>query len=51
MYRNHSDIISVEGISVDAGSLWAYNQETDMLILVDEDQHATHPLTDSFELE
>ena len=38
-YRNKKDLISFEGIHVDAGSLWERNGE--LMTLVDEDQHVT----------
>jgi len=42
LYRNKVDVISVEHIQVDAGSLWKLRQQT--LFLVDDDQQATHKL-------
>ncbi len=48
-YRNHSDITSIEGILVDAQSLWKYDPKQDLLILEDADQYCTTPLTDMFE--
>ena len=38
-YRNKKDLISFEGIHVDAGSLWERNGE--LMTLVDEDQYVT----------
>lgn len=49
MYRNKIDITSIEGIEVDAGSLWVFKKGT--LVLEDIDQYATHLLTDEFEQE
>lgn len=49
MYRNVTDLTSIEGIEVDAGSLWKLKNE--ILVLVDDDQYATHLLTDDFEKE
>lgn len=46
MYRNVIDVTSIEGIEVDAGSLWKL--ENDLLVLEDDDQYATHLLTDDF---
>ena len=43
-YRNKEDLISLEGIEVEAGSLWKLNQKLDVLELVDEDQYVTAPL-------
>tara|TARA_R110002111_G_scaffold203827_1_gene268662 strand:- start:1883 stop:2068 length:186 start_codon:yes stop_codon:yes gene_type:complete len=45
-YRNKVDLVSSEGISVDAGSLWVF--KNDLLVLVDDDQYATHKLTNDF---
>ena len=49
MYRNTIDITSIEGIEVDAGSLW--DLKDGILILVDDDQLVTHQLTEDFEIE
>jgi hypothetical protein len=38
-YRNKTDLISFEGIHVDADSLW--ERKGELMILVDEDQHVT----------
>ena len=46
MYRNSIDVISIEGIQVDAGSLWKL--QNNLLILEDDDQYATHLLTVEF---
>ncbi|WZL88327.1 hypothetical protein VS868_12040 [Salinimicrobium sp. 3283s] len=43
-YRNNSDLESREGIEVEAGSLWKLDPKTNDLILVDDDQYASHPL-------
>jgi len=48
MYRNSVDITSIEGIEVDAGSLWYLVDG--YFILDDQDQHVTHAKTDSFYL-
>lgn len=45
-YRNKQDLVSTEGIFVDAGSLWVL--KNNLLVLVDDDQYATHKLTDVF---
>jgi hypothetical protein len=45
-YRNTCDVISIEGIEVDASSLWVF--KNDQLVLVDDDQFVTHQLTDEF---
>ena len=44
-YRNTIDIISEEGIFVEADSLWCRDGE--ILILVDDDQYATFPYSES----
>ena len=38
-YRNEIDLISHEGVEVDAGSLWLKKGE--LMILVDEDEYVT----------
>ncbi len=55
-YRNITDVISIEGIEVDAGSLWilspaksALNPEKQLLVLDDEDQYVCALLTEDFE--
>lgn len=48
-YRNTIDITSNEGVDIDAGSLWKL--QDDELILIDDDQHVTSPLTEDFKLE
>lgn len=45
-YRNLVDVTSIEGIEVDAGSLW--KKEKGQLVLVDKDQFATHKQTKDF---
>ncbi len=47
-YRNKTDLISIEGIEVDEGSLWKLDRTQDLLILEDEDQYATAQLDDNF---
>jgi hypothetical protein len=46
MYRNKTDLVSIEGIEVDAGSLWQLKGS--LLVLEDEDQYVTHLLTADF---
>jgi len=46
-YRNTIDITSNEGIEIDAGSLWKW--QNNQLTLVDDDQHITNPLTEDFQ--
>ena len=40
-YRNNQDVRSLQGVEVEAGSLWDYYPKIELLILVDEDQHLT----------
>jgi len=44
-YRNYNDIVSLQGISVDAGSLWT--RKGQLMILVDQDQYITHAYLES----
>lgn len=46
-YRNTIDVISIEGIEVEAQSLWV--KKNNLLELVDDDQYVTHKLTSAFE--
>jgi len=46
-YRNIYDLISREGIEVEAGSLWKFYPKDNEMILVDEDQMATTPMVKS----
>ncbi len=39
-YRNYNDLISNEGVPVDAGSLW--KKEDQLMVLDDEDQYITY---------
>ncbi|WP_267281620.1 hypothetical protein [Chryseobacterium luquanense] len=39
-YRNYNDLISMQGIPVDAGSLW--RKQGQLMVLVDDDQYVTH---------
>lgn len=49
LYRNKTDVISNEKITVEAGSLWKLRTQT--LILVDDEQYVTHKLNvDIFEI-
>ena len=49
-YRNHQDLVSIEGIEVEAGSLWKFKPDLDLLVLEDEDQFASYSLdTSKFE--
>ncbi|MFD2824816.1 hypothetical protein ACFS5M_14125 [Lacinutrix iliipiscaria] len=49
MYRNSIDVISIEGIHVDEGSLWKL--QDNLLVLEDDDQFVTHDLTKDFTLD
>lgn len=42
-YRNQEDLVSIEGIEVEAGSLWELKPDN-ILVLVDEDQYASYVL-------
>jgi len=46
-YRNIYDLISSEGIEVEAGSLWRNSPNGKKLFLVDEDQFASTALDES----
>lgn len=46
-YRNTEDLVSMEGIEVEAGSLWKYDVNQELFVLVDEDQYASHKLDKS----
>jgi hypothetical protein len=46
-FRNTKDLISIEGIEVEAGSLWKKNKE-EMLVLVDADQYVSSHLDEDF---
>lgn len=48
-YRNRRDVISLEGIEVDAGSLWKWQSDRNLLVLQDEDQDITAQLNEDFE--
>ncbi|MDO5636279.1 MAG: hypothetical protein Q4G18_03420 [Myroides sp.] len=49
LYRNKTDVISNEKITIEAGSLWKLRTQT--LILVDDEQYVTHKLNvDIFEI-
>lgn len=48
MYRNSVDLVSIEGIKVDAGSLWQLKDG--LMVLVDDDQYVTHAHTEQFYL-
>ena len=43
-YRNKKDLISLEGIEVEAGSLWKFKPDLELLVLEDEDQFASYQL-------
>ena len=48
-YRNKIDVTSLEDIFVEECSLWMLDPEQDLLVRVDDDQYATHPLDGKFE--
>ena len=43
-WRNKEDLLSIEGIEVEAGSLWKRVQEKPFLVLVDNDQYVSSHL-------
>ncbi len=43
-YRNIKDLVSIEGIEVEAGSLWEEHPKKAFLELVDDDQYASSHL-------
>lgn len=47
-FRNKIDIFSIENIDVDAESLWFFNKDLNLFILVDEDQFITSDQTVMF---
>ncbi|WP_160316005.1 hypothetical protein [Chryseobacterium sp. Hurlbut01] len=44
-YRNKIDVISYEGVHVDAESLW--QKKGDLMVLADEDQYITFPFDEN----
>ena len=46
-YRNLEDLISLEGIEVEAGSLWKLERNGKRLVLVDDDQYCSAPMDQS----
>lgn len=48
-FRNKKDVISIEEIEVDNGSLWKLDTEQNLLILEDDDQYATAYLDENFD--
>ncbi len=49
-YRNKADLVSLEGVEVEAGSLWRLNPKLNLLELVDDDQYVTKNIgSDLFE--
>lgn len=46
-YRNKTDLVSLEGIEVEAGSLWKFNPKLNLLELVDDDQYVSCALDES----
>lgn len=50
LYRNKVNVISVQGVEIDEGSLWNFNKDLNLYVLVDDDQYITHkPNADLFE--
>ena len=51
-YRNLEDLVSLEGIEVEAGSLWKLERNGKRLVLVDDDQYCSAPMDQSkFEID
>ena len=51
MYRNKTNVISIQGIEIDEGALWNFDKQLNLFILVDEDEYITHkPNADLFEI-
>ena len=49
-FRNLVEVTSIEGVKVDAGSLWVWVSGRNKLVLVDEDQDLTCSMsTEGFE--
>lgn len=44
-FRNKIDIISFEGVHVEAESLWVKRGQ--LMVLVDEDEYATYPYSET----
>ena len=44
-FRNKIDIISFEGVHVEAESLWV--KKGQLMVLVDEDEYATYPYSET----
>ena len=44
-FRNKIDIISFEGVHVEAESLWV--KKGQLMVLVNEDEHATYPYSET----
>lgn len=40
-YRNLIPVMSLQGIEIDEGSLWAFDKEHNLFVLVDDDQYIT----------
>lgn len=38
-YRNTTEIVSLEGVTIESGFLW--ERQGELMVLVDEDQHIT----------
>ena len=48
-YRNIVSVVSLQGIEIDEGSLWTFDKNQNLLILVDDDEYITHkPSNDLF---
>lgn len=40
-YRNKTMVVSDQGVEIDPGSLWVFNQQTNLMVLVDDDEYHT----------
>lgn len=40
-YRNLQMVKSDQGVEIDAGSLWEFNKEQNLMVLVDDDEYQT----------
>lgn len=47
-YQNQVEVTSKEGIHIDAHSLWKWNDNLQILVLVDDDEYITHRFSQDF---
>ncbi len=48
-YRNIVSVVSEQGVEIDPGSLWEFNPELNLMVLVDDDEYHTSKPSDCFE--